>query len=160
MSTTESVIAAQYRASLEMLGAAADACSEELWIDPRHKPPVWRIVYHTLFFTDLYLSETAEAFSPWAKHVAPYESLEPLLPIDGAPYTKADLREYRMQLSAGVEARVAGLDLTGSSGMPWLPFSKLELQFYNIRHIHHHTGQLTTWLREELGREIDWVRTA
>lgn len=160
MNTTKSVIAAQYRASLEMLGAAADACSEELWDEPRHDPPAWRIVYHTLFFTDLYLSATAEAFSPWPKHVAQYESLEPLLAIDGTPYPKADLSEYRLQLTAGVEARVAGLDLAGPSGMSWLPFTKLELQFYNIRHIHHHAGQLTTWLREELGSEIDWVRTA
>jgi len=27
------------------------------------------------------------------------------------------------------------------SGFDWLPFDKLELQFYNIRHIMQHTGE-------------------
>ncbi len=38
--------------------------------------------------------------------------------------------------------------LDADSGFYWLPFNKFELQLYNIRHIQHHTGQLTDRLRQ------------
>ena len=159
MDSTQSVIAAQYRASLAMLRDAIEKCTDELWCDQRHDPAYWRIAYHTLFFTDLYLSENHDTFCAWDRHVKKYEALDPLVRIDGDPYTRADLSGYTAHLTRTVEERVAGLDLAGPSGMSWLSFTKLELQFYNIRHIHHHAGQLTVWLREELGSEIDWVGT-
>lgn len=155
----KSAIIAQYKASLAMLGDAVSKCTEELWLDPRHRPAFWRIAYHTLFFTDLYLCRSVKVFSPWVNHVDGYESLDPLAGIDGTACTRAALSDYREELTRHVGERIRDLDLAGSSGMPWLPFSKLELQFYNIRHILHHVGQLTVWLREELGKEVDWVGT-
>lgn len=151
------IIAAQYRASLAMLGQAIDRCSDELWLAARHNPPFWRVAYHTLFFTDLYLSETVSAFVPWSGHREQLESLDPLVAVAGPPCTQADIAAYCASLSRGVAARIADYNLSGPSGMPWLPFTKLELQFYNTRHIHHHAGQLSIWLREESEREIDWV---
>jgi hypothetical protein len=44
------------------------------------------------------------------------------------------------------------------AGFPWLPFNKLELQFYNIRHIQHHTGQLADRLRNAINIGTPWVR--
>jgi hypothetical protein len=45
------------------------------------------------------------------------------------------------------------------SGFSWLPFDKLELQFYNIRHLQHHVGELSDSLGR-VGVEIDWVGMA
>lgn len=159
MSDPKPIIAAQYRASLAMFRQTIELCPDDLWLAGRHDLPFWRIAYHTLFFTDLYASTEVAAFTPWDRHVKDYESIDPLTSIDSTPYAKDDLLAYTDRLSAGIAKRVEPYDLSGPSGMPWLPFTKLELQFYNIRHIHHHTGQLSIWLREELGREIDWVGT-
>jgi hypothetical protein len=46
---------------------------------------------------------------------------------------------------------VLSLDFDAPSGFFWLPFSKLELQLYNIRHVQHHTGQLIDRLRTVAG---------
>jgi hypothetical protein len=43
------------------------------------------------------------------------------------------------------------------SGFYWLPMNKLELQIYNIRHIHAHAGELAERLSQRAGIEIDWV---
>jgi hypothetical protein len=160
MNDAKPIIAAQYRASLAMFRQAMELCPDDLWTASRHDPPFWRIAYHTLFFTDLYASEEAGIFAPWDQHVKDYESIDPLASIDCTPYTKDDLLAYTDRLSGGIVDRLEPLDMSGPSGMPWLPFSKLELQFYNIRHIHHHTGQLSTWLREEANAELDWVGSA
>ncbi len=37
--------------------------------------------------------------------------------------------------------------LEGPSGFSWLPISRGELHLYNIRHIQHHTGQMSAHLR-------------
>jgi hypothetical protein len=48
--------------------------------------------------------------------------------------------------------------LEAPSGFPFLPFNKLELQFYNIRHTQHHTGQLADRLRNAINIGTPWVR--
>jgi len=49
------------------------------------------------------------------------------------------------------------LNLEAPSGFYWLPFNKAELQFYNIRHTQHHTGQLADRLRTAANLGVDWV---
>ena len=49
------------------------------------------------------------------------------------------------------------LNLEATSGFEWLPFSKLELQIYTIRHIQQHTGELMERLGTRANVEIDWV---
>ena len=49
------------------------------------------------------------------------------------------------------------LDLEGGTGFHWLPMSKTELQFYSIRHLQTHTGELAERLWTAAGIEIDWV---
>src|SRR5437773_2146517 len=48
--------------------------------------------------------------------------------------------------------------LEGPSGHGRLKFSRLELHLYNVRHIQHHTGQLTAFLRR-VGVKTGWVKT-
>jgi hypothetical protein len=49
------------------------------------------------------------------------------------------------------------MDLEAESGFYWLPFDKLELQFYNIRHVQQHTGELCERLGAQGEIEVDWV---
>jgi hypothetical protein len=52
---------------------------------------------------------------------------------------------------------VPQLNLEAASGFDWLPFGKLELQFYTIRHIQQHTGELMERLGSRAGVEVNWV---
>ena len=56
-----------------------------------------------------------------------------------------------------VADRVPRLNLEAESGFGWLPFGKLELQFYTIRHLQQHTGELMERIGTRAGVEIDWV---
>ena len=47
-----------------MLENAVLACPDEIWSDRWRGPEYWYVVYHTLFFLDLYLSETMDGFAP------------------------------------------------------------------------------------------------
>jgi hypothetical protein len=160
---TKEVIKSQYRASLSMLGEAIQKCTDALWDDERYKNRFWHIAYHALFYTHLYLQKRGEEFVPWSKHRQEHEFLGPLPwpphrePNIGEPYTKEEVLEYLGFCQNEVEERVSSLDLEAASGFDWLPFGKLELQFYNIRHLQHHTGQLVERLRTVQDTGVGWV---
>lgn len=161
--TVQEVIQSQYLASLEMFGNAVSKCPDTLWRDPGYKNPYWHIAYHALFYTHLYLQDSEKGFIPWSKHRNEYQFLGPLpwpphkQPDIGEPYSREDILEYLGFCRNEVIERVASLDLDAASGFHWLPFNKLELQFYNVRHIQHHAGQLIDRLRNHEGIGVGWV---
>jgi DinB superfamily len=160
---TKDVIKSQYYASLEMLGGAISKCPTSLWNSEEFKNKFWHIAYHVLFYTHLYLQETEKQFVPWKKHREHHQFLGnlPWLPHTkpdiGESYSKEEILEYLDMCKKEVEEKVSALDLTSESGFYWLPFKKLELQFYNIRHIQHHTGALIDRLRTKENIGVDWV---
>lgn len=166
MNTLLPIIGAQYKASLTMLLDTNHRCDDSLWLDAHYKHPFWRVAYHTLFYTDLYLSESLDRFTPWAQHIDELESLGPMehkdgkLPREGPPYPQQDVEQYGRDVMGHVDERLGDLDLDAASGFFWLPFSKCELQFYNIRHIQHHAGQLAERLRQQHDLGVVWVGSA
>lgn len=157
------MLARQYRASLEMLGQAIAQCPESLWVAMAYPNRFWHIAYHALFFTHLYLQASESEFRPWAKHRQNYQFLGPLpwppheRPKIEAPYDKDEILEYQQLCRREIDARVPLVDLHAASGFHWLPFSKLELQLYNIRHLQHHAGQLVDRLRTAGDICVNWV---
>ncbi len=143
-----------------MLRQATIACPDGLWNNANDSAQVWRIVYHALFYTHLYLQDSLQSFTPWAKHRPGYESLsqesgDSLTPAE--PYDKATLLEYMDFCQGEVKKRVPKMNLDGPSGFHWLPFSKFELQIYTIRHIQQHTGELMERLGSQANLEFPWV---
>jgi hypothetical protein len=162
--STRSVIAGQYRAALAMLEQTIAACPEPLWLDRTPRNAFWHIAYHTLFYTHLYAQDSEAAFVPWPKHREQCQFLGPLpwpphaLPAIGEPYHRSEVLEYLAVCRDEVSRRVATVDLEAAvSGFDWLPFGKLELQLYNIRHVQHHTGQLIDRLAARTRAGIAWV---
>jgi hypothetical protein len=157
-------VARQYRASLAMLDQAINLCPEPLWTDEAYPNRFWHIAYHALFYTHLYLQPSEADFRPWVKDRQDCQYLGPRpwapneAPKIQTPYAKTDVMEYHEICSAEVERRVPAIDLEAPSGFPWLPFNKMELQFYNVRHLQHHTGQLADRLRTKTNVGLAWVR--
>ena len=152
-------IKSQYYAALEMLKQAIEECPESLWYDPEYESPFWHIAFHVLFFTYLYLQPSETEIVLWEKHQEKYTSLgsDAEKAGVGEPYSKNDLLAFHRLCCEQVEARVTSLDLEAESGFHWLPFDKLELQIYNIRHIQQHTGELYERLGTAGGPEVGWV---
>ena len=165
MNTAEA-IASQFHAALKMLHQAIDRCPESLWLSASGASPnrFWHITYHALFYTHFYLSRSESEFTPWEHHRAEYNYLGsvPSLPdephVVDTPYTKSELRDYLKFCHTEVDRQTALVNLEAPSGFHWLPFNKLELQLYNLRHVAHHTGQLVDRLRARAGVSVGWVR--
>ena len=144
------VIQSQYLAALGMLKQVIVQCPEALWYAPGNQDRFWRKSYHALFYAHLYLQNVEKDFVLWEKHHDP----------DGEePFTKDEVLEYLSFVEKQVLDRVPTTDLDAESGFHWLPFNKLELQFYNIRHIQQHVGELYERLGTHENIELGWIST-
>lgn len=145
---TKQVIQSQYLAALAMLKQVIVNCPEALWDAPGNQDRFWRKSYHALFYAHLYLQHAEKDFVPWEKHHDP----------DGeVPFTKDEVLEYLSFVENQVMDRIPDTELESQSGFHWLPFNKMELQLYNIRHIQQHTGELYERLGTHGNMELGWV---
>ncbi len=153
----------QYEAALGMLRRAIEACPEPGWDDAAEKNRFWHVAYHALYFTHLYLHDSYETFRPWPGHRPEYQFLgevpgpPPRAARIGAPLTKGEVLALLDLVLAELPRRLGSLTPGAPSGFHWLRFDKLELHFYSIRHLQHHTGQLVDRLRERHGVSIAWA---
>jgi hypothetical protein len=154
-----SALKSQYRAALAMLRAAIRQCPDGLWTSGAgHANPFWRIAYHTLYYTDLYLQPNNRAFRPWEHHRRGIQHMDSPVPKTGRPYTKAEVLTYWNICESLVDHAVDALDLTSAqSGFSWYKIPKIEHQLVNIRHIQYHQAQLADRLRAATGTGVDWA---
>jgi hypothetical protein len=153
----------QYHAALATLKQTVERCPDGLWDGDAYPVAFWRVAYHTLFFTHLYLQPNFEAFRPWASHRAEHECLGRLPyppftePKIGAAYGKSQILEYWTICDQMVDSTIDLLDLDSKeSGFPWYKIPKLEHQIVNIRHIQNHAAALACRVRAA-GGEVDWI---
>jgi hypothetical protein len=151
----------QFGAALGMLENAVRACPEELWGARGRTPEFWYVVYHTLFFTDLYLSGSAEGFAPPEPFTL--DELDPAGVMPERVYTKEELLDYLRHGREKCRATVGAL--TGEGARALCKFGRFEMSFaelllYNLRHVQHHAGQLNLMLRQETGAAPGWVCAA
>lgn len=155
----------QYGAALAMLSKAVELCPDDLWLASKYHNPFWHVAYHTVFYTHFYAQPSQAEAIMWPKHVQDSQYLRghpsaPADPVADVPYGKADFQEFLEECRREVEKQIAAVGFEDPSGFSWLPFSKLELQLYNLRHLEHHVGQLTDRLRTEADIGLRWVRSS
>lgn len=150
----------QYEAALCMMHNAIAACPAEAWEGKIANGSARWAAYHTLFFTDYYLSKgdddldlhelTLEGGSEAGDEPAAG------LPIDKSlAYVDACRDKARRVLAAETEESFRGDNGFGRK------FSRAEMHAYNIRHIQHHAGQLSAYVRRMLPdfphRGMPWI---
>jgi hypothetical protein len=153
----------QYRASLSMLRNSIAACPDAVWNDRSYGNRFWHIAYHALYFTALYLSPSSEAAVLWNKSRPWYHSLGKWSgapdydPDQNIPYTKYDLYELADFVLSRLDVAFDEVSMDAPSGFSWISFDKFQLHIYNLRHLEHHTGQLTERIKQTTGIGIAWV---
>jgi hypothetical protein len=151
----------QFGAAIDMLENALLACPEDLWSDRARRPEFWYVVYHTLFFLDLYLSGQLEGFHPPAPYTM--DELDPAEVLPERVYTKDELRAYlehgRRKCRDAIDA-LTDERSRQRCGFPWLDLSATELLLYNMRHVQHHAAQLNLILRQTVDAAPRWVARA
>jgi len=152
----------QYGAALDTLEDAIKLCPDALWTmslwddsdDPRYGQ-FWFVVYHTLFWSDLFMHGAMPTFTP----PAPFQRR-------GLPetlYTKEQLYTYLGQVRTKAKSIIQGLtDETAYaiSHYEWIQAPYLEMQFYAMRHIQEHAAQLNLVLGQKGVTGQDWVPQA
>ena len=140
-----------------MLRQALETCPDLVWNSGTPPRQFWRLAYHTLYYTHLYLEVDANNFQAWDKHRDEVESDLEHEKMDATPYTKAELLEYLEIVDKRVDPQLELIDLASPTcGIPWYKMPKLDHQIMNIRHVQEHTGQLRDRLLEA-GNDQKWV---
>jgi uncharacterized damage-inducible protein DinB len=152
----------QFEAALAMLRDCIEQCPEELWEQPIVALSFRQVAYHTLFFVDYYLSASEAAFEARPLHaIAGDERLPHVSPglskADTLAYLTICHEKLQETLSAETEAT-----LQAPAGFSRRRFSRGELHIYNLRHVQHHTGQLSARLRQMIpsyqsGDVLPWI---
>ncbi len=161
-----SALKGQYHAALAMLRRVVERCPEPIWLSGEHPRLVWRIAYHALFCTHLYLQTDSESFVPWSEHRTDSNNIEELpwpphdMPAKCEPYTREQVLTYLAELTAMIGPGVDALDLDAATcGFHWYDMPKLDHQMMSIRHLQQHAGQLSELLYAA-GVELDWIGRA
>jgi len=155
------IIWQQFGAAIGMLENAVRACPDELFGDRSRQPEFWYVVYHTLFWLDLYLHGSVKGFAPPAPFTL--EELDPAGLLPERPYTKDELLIY---LDHGREkCKAISAALTDEAARQrcrfgWGEVSFAELLLYNMRHVQDHAGELHLILGQATGSAPDWVTQA
>lgn len=157
------LLKSQFLAAFAMIRSCIELCPDEEWTTGEHPRAFWRVTYHALYYTDLYLSPSLETYEKpsgfqW-HHVVTWDDDERGVPPVEHPFSRADILAYLTTLEQKLEHRLAALDLEGPSGIPWYPVSKGELVLITLRHLSVHTGQLQERLYPH-GLEPIWAGSA
>jgi hypothetical protein len=141
------ILTGQFEAALCMLHHCIAQCPPEHWDGQLASLTFRQIAYHTLFFVDLYLSPGEDAFELRDLHRRGGDEREPVVsPGLSQSETRSYLTLCREKMLATLAAETLE-SFAGPSGFPQRTFSRGELHLYNIRHVQHHAGQLSTYLR-------------
>jgi hypothetical protein len=149
----------EYRAVLQMLGDAIEACPETLWDQRADEPPFWQQAYHALWWLDFYISDSPQAFQHTSGVPGQAWELEQA-PEDAPP--KEQLLDYLDRVAIKCEAtldRLTAGQLGGENTFHWTGPTLAHRLVYNVRHAQHHIGWLNSALSRKGGRTAKWVIT-
>jgi len=154
----KTVVWQQFGAAIDTLENALVACPGELWSDRSRRPEFWYLVYHTLFWLDFNLSDSAEGFAPPAPFTL--DEMDPAGLLPERPYTKDELQAYLEHGRKKCRARIEALT-DEQARQRWVfgtvDLSVAELLLYNMRHVQHHAAQLNLILRQTIDSTPHWV---
>lgn len=160
----KAILTGQFEASLCMLGQCIETCPPGHWEGKIANATVRQIAYHTLFHVDLYLSPDEHSFKRGDLHHRGDERSNTgwrtgLPREETLSYLRICREKARETLASETPESLAR-----ESGFSWVPISRGELHVYNIRHVQHHTGQMSAYLRriDETLKDadsLDWITT-
>jgi len=156
----------QFGAAIDDLDHAIRDCPDELWrarlYDTGSRPPefaeFWYLVYHALFWLDLYLTGAEEGFAP----PPPFMLIEQYDdgPLPERPYTKEELHSYLSGCRARCWATIEALTEESANRrctFAWGQVSFGELLLYSMRHTAGHASQLGLLLGQQTGSGPIWA---
>ncbi len=157
----QDAIRQQFGAAIDSLEAAILAFPDAAWTsgDKWHQP--WYLAFHTVFWLDLYLSESSADYQP----PPPFTRGEMEAgAFPERPYLKDELIAWLRRCREGLAARLVTLATPDGARrrcrLQWGEMEAQELLLYNLRHVQHHVAQLNLLIRLAGGKPTPWVMRA
>jgi hypothetical protein len=152
----------QFEAALAMLKQCVERCPDEHWDSKVAEMTVRQIAYHTLFFVDFYLTASEDAFQLRELHRVGGDESQPVI---SPGLDRETTLEYLAMCHEKLLVTMASENeqtLRGPCGFSWCKFTRAEMHLYNLRHVQHHAGQLSSHLRRLVPEfrdrnELRWV---
>lgn len=162
--------------SLTMLGEVIKTCPAAAWGEDRK---IFYMNYHVLIFLDYYLSDPVRSFQPLLPFRLmpagdlPEGAIDDVIPADD--FTQEQMLLYLQQITANAKPLIlarteeqweenwiqpAEIHLHGLCPSLVEHYSRLDILYYNFRHVQHHIGQLNLLMRQRYGVAADWVATS
>lgn len=157
----QDAIRQQFGAAIDSLEGSIRACPNAVWTTGERWFQPWYLAFHTLFWLDLYLSESDADYQP----PAPFTrgELEPNV-FPERPYSQQELLAWLERCRAALAARLPTIATEEGARrrcrLQWGEMEAAELLLYNLRHVQHHAAQLNLLIRQAGGEPAPWVMRA
>ena len=160
--------ARQLGAAMKTVKECITLANSDTWISKILVYPYWQICYHITFYTDFYFSINRKAFKPAGFHFNGLNCLEgdihPVLKDHGMEIlSKEQVLESFESARKSIKKYLDTMSeeyLTAESPFGWHGFPVIDIIDYNIRHNHHHAGQLALNLRAVQDTPLPWIMRA
>ena len=153
------VCARQYKALFDQFRGLLKVCPDPLWDRAEQEAPFWQQAYHTLFWCDLYLSESPQAFAP---HPMGRGQAQDLDKRQDFTLSRGELVGYLQTVEAKLDARLKRFEsggLAGENPFGWTGLTAAHNLVYNLRHAQHHCGWMASILRRNGAQPPEWICT-
>jgi hypothetical protein len=152
----------QFEAALWMLNECIEKCPEQCWSGPGAiigKYEFWHVAYHTLYCTDYYFAPSEAEFRLEPEFYPGGEGdFENEYP--SRMMTREELKRFLEYCLTRLRAALAAeteSSLSGPSGFNHKkPVTRSELYLYSMRHVMHHVGMLSAFLRRNSDVDLKW----
>ncbi len=153
------LVTSQFDAAFTMLEECIRKCPVKSWNGKIAKYPFWLVAYHTLYCTDLY---SAKSEALWKTHPKfhPKGKSEVENEYPSRSFSKRELLAYLRYTQERVHESLAAettRSLALPAGFSWLKITRAELPIYSLRHVQHHTGQLSAHVRRAKAT-VHWAK--
>jgi hypothetical protein len=143
------VLQKQYTKCFSILKNIINTYDEAIWINGNdYKTPAWRIVYHAIFYANIYCSPSEKSIVQWSKSRNDYYDLKKAHEliknneITLIPFTRGEMLEYAQFVENNIPIYLSRMEPEEKCWPFWYNESQLEFQLNNLRHIQHHIGEI------------------
>ena len=165
-----------FGAAIDMLKNAIVLCPDEIW---QNDKKFYYLTYHTTIFLDYYLTSPVKDFNPNLPYTItdlselPPEAVDDVIPNqfyskdEFLIYLSAIREKCKRLITEASEGKLqsrwiddAEIEMHGLCASIVVNYNVLEILFYNLRHVQHHTAQLNLILRQKANVAADWISHA
>ena len=134
----------QYNKTLDILIHVIGKYDETLWLnDSDYRHPAWQLVYHALYYANIYCAPNEKAKVKWPRQIKDYHLFMKTKKQEFAsPYSRDDMLAFLEFFRGKIPGYLEHLEPEADCWPHWYDENQLEFHINNIRHIQHHTAEV------------------